>query len=131
MSYNTSIYTVEELHNISVNMQKFLEEKPVDQEEGLIDRLELLGILAAKAGKCLADSRWHLDKKKNDSIMIALKDAMEMDWSVSIINKKIDSLCKDENYLVNLFDRINSSAVHSMDALRTVISYRKEQMRMT
>lgn len=112
-------------------MQTFLEAKPEDQEEGLITRLELLGILAAKAGKCLADAKYHLDQRKNDSITQALKEAMEGDWSITIIHKKIDALCKDENYLVTLFDRINSSAVHQMDATRTVISYRKEQMRMT
>lgn len=131
MSYTVTILTPDELRATAEKMQAFLEAKPEDQEEGLITRLELLGIMAAKSGKCLADARYHLDQRKNDSITQALKEAMAGDWSISIINKKVDALCKDENYLVNLLDRINSSAVHSMDALRTVISYRKEQMRMT
>lgn len=131
MTFTPDILTIDELYKIATDMQKYLEAKPEDQDEGLITRLELLGILAAKAGKCLADSKYHLDQRKNDSITQALKEAMEGDWSISIIHKKIDALCKDNNYLVNLFDRINSSSVHSQDALRTVISYRKEQMRMT
>jgi hypothetical protein len=131
MSYTSNITTKEDLLATAEKIQLFLEAKPDDQEEGLITRLELMGILAAKAGKCLADAKWHLDQRKNDSITQALKEAMAGDWSISIIHKKIDALCKEENYLVNLFDRINSSAVHSQDALRTVISYRKEQMRMT
>lgn len=131
MSYTVTILTIDQLREAAEKMQTFLEAKPEDQEEGLITRLELLGILAAKAGKCLADAKYHLDQRKNDSITQALKEAMEGDWSITIIHKKIDALCKDENYLVTLFDRINSSAVHQMDATRTVISYRKEQMRMT
>lgn len=131
MTYTVTILTIDQLREAAEKMQTFLEAKPLDQEEGLIDRLELLGTLAAKAGKCLADAKYHLDQRKNDSITQALKEAMEGDWSITIIHKKIDALCKDENYLVTLFDRINSSAVHQMDATRTVISYRKEQMRMT
>lgn len=125
------ILTIDELRETAGKMQTFLEAKPEDQDEGLITRLELLGVMVAKSGKCLADAKWHLDQRKNDSITQALKEAMAGDWSISIINKKVDALCKEENYLVNLFDRINSAAVHQLDGLRTAISYRKEQMRMT
>jgi len=131
MSYEENITTPDKLRETAQKMQTFLEAKPEDQDEGLITRLELLGTMAAKSGKCLADAKYWLDQRKNDSITQALKEAMAGDWSISIIHKKIDALCKEENYLVNLFDRINSSAVHQMDATRTVISYRKEQMRMT
>jgi len=111
-------------------MQEFLEQKPDNQEEGLIKRMELLQILLAQSGELLADAKYILDTRKNDSITIALKEAMAGDWSVSIINKKIDALCKEENYLVNWMDRINSAAVHQIDALRTIISYRKAQMNL-
>src|SRR5678815_3533937 len=120
--------TPEELKIKADKMQSFLEQKASDQEEGLIDRLELLQVLLAKSGNYLAEAKYLLDQKKNDSITIALKDALAGDWSTTIIHKKIDALCREENFLVNRFDRINSSAVHQIDALRTVISYRKAQM---
>jgi len=69
-----------------------------------------------------------LDMRKNDSITQSLKDALAGDWSTTIIHKKIDALCREENFLVNRFDRINSSAVHQIDALRSILSYRKAQM---
>lgn len=130
MTYVENILTPTELFETAKKMQKFLEEKPEDQEEGLLTRLELLQIMIAKSGKMLSDAKYWLDQRKNDSITIALKEALQNDWGASIVNKKIDALCKDENYLVNLIDRINASATHQQRGLITVISYRKEQMRI-
>ena len=120
----------EELKAKADKMQTFLEQKPSDQEEGLIDRLELLQILMAQSGDCLANAKYLLDMRKNDSITQSLKDALAGDWSTTIIHKKIDALCREENFLVNRFDRINSSAVHQIDALRSILSYRKAQMQL-
>src|SRR5678815_2547916 len=88
--------TPEELKIKADNMQSFLEQKASDQEEGLIDRLELLQVLLAKSGNYLAEAKYLLDQKKNDSITIALKDALAGDWSTTIIHKKIDALCREE-----------------------------------
>ena len=118
----------EELKAKADRMQQFLEQKASDQEEGLIDRLELLQILMAQSGDCLANAKYLLDMRKNDSITQSLKEALAGDWSTTIIHKKIDALCREENFLVNRFDRINSSAVHQIDALRSILSYRKAQM---
>jgi len=122
--------TPEQLRAKAEKMQAFLEQRPPDQEEGLIERLELLQVLLAQSGELLAKAKYLLDCRKNDSITIALKEAMAGDWSTTIIHKKIDALCREENYLVNWMDRINSSAVHQIDALRTIISYRKSQMNL-
>jgi hypothetical protein len=120
--------TSDELKIKADKMQSFLEQKPSDQEEGIIDRLELLQILMAQSGDCLANAKYLLDMRKNDSITQSLKEALAGDWSTTIIHKKIDALCREENFLVNRFDRINSSAVHQIDALRSILSYRKAQM---
>lgn len=122
--------TPAELKEIAEKMQKYLEEKPGSEPNDLIDRAENLAVLIAKSGSCLADAKYNLDHRKNDSITLALKEAMAQDWSISIIHKKIDALCKEENYLVNCFDRINSAAAKQLDALRTIISYRKSEMNL-
>ena len=120
--------TYEALNNKAIKMQNFLEQKASDQEEGLIDRLELLQVLLAQSGNCLAEAKFLLDVRKNDSITQSLKEALAGDWSTTIIHKKIDALCREENFLVNRFDRINSTAVRQIDALRSILSYRKAQM---
>jgi hypothetical protein len=122
--------TSDELKIKADKMQSFLEQKSSDQEEGLIDRLELLQVLLAQSGNYLAEAKYLLDQRKNDSITQSLKDALAGDWSTTIIHKKIDALCREENFLVNRFDRINSSAVHQIDALRSILSYRKAQMNL-
>lgn len=122
--------TPAELKETSEKMQKYLEEKPGSEPNDLIDRAENLAVLIAKSGSCLADAKYLLDQRKNDSITLALKEAMAGDWSVTIIHKKIDALCREENYLVNQFDRINSAAVHQLDGIRTLISYRKAEMNL-
>lgn len=122
--------TSEELKIKADKMQSFLEQKASDQEEGLIDRLDLLQVLLAQSGNYLAEAKYLLDVRKNDSITQSLKDALAGDWSTTIIHKKIDALCREENFLVNRFDRINSTAVHQIDALRSILSYRKAQMNL-
>jgi hypothetical protein len=122
--------TSDELKIKADKMQSFLEQKSSDQEEGLIDRLELLQVLLAQSGNYLAEAKYLLDLRKNDSITQSLKEALAGDWSTTIIHKKIDALCREENFLVNRFDRINSSAVHQIDALRSILSYRKAQMNL-
>jgi hypothetical protein len=82
-------------------------------------------VLIAKSGNCLADAKYYLDQRKNDSITLALKEAMAGDWSITIIHKKIDALCKDESYLVNMFDRINSAAGKQQMGINVLLSYRK------
>lgn len=121
--------TPEQLTIIAAEMQTFLETKPNSEPNDLISRLEDLQVLVAKSGSCLADAKYYLDQKKNDSITQALKDAMAGDWSTTLIHKKIDALCKDANYLVNQFDRINSSAGKQLMAINVLLSYRKEEMR--
>lgn len=120
--------TYQELKDKSDKMQAYLEQKPSDQDEGLIERLEMLQVLLAQSGNMLAEAKYLLDQKKNDSITIALKDALAGDWSTTIIHKKIDALCREENFLVNRYDRMNSTAVHQIDAIRSILSYRKAQM---
>lgn len=122
--------TSEELKAKAEKMQSYLEAKPDNQDEAVIDRLENLQVLLAQSGELLAKAKYNLDCKKNDSITLALKDALAGDWSTTIIHKKIDALCREENFIVNWYDRINSSAVHQIDALRSILSYRKAQMQM-
>ena len=44
------------------------------------------------------------------------------------INAIIDSLCKDEQYLVDWCDRLNRTATHQLEWCRTIISKAKAEM---
>jgi len=119
--------TKEQLTAIALEIQTFLEEKPGSEPNDLINRIEQMAVYIALSGECLAEAKYYLDQRKNDAIEVTLSMAKADKWSISIIHKKIDALCKDDNYLVNKLDRINASATHQLDGLRSVLSYRKTE----
>lgn len=118
----------EQLLDKASKMQSYLEKKAGSEPNDLIERAENLSVLIAQAGQCLADAKYLQDMVVNGAIMEALQKAYEERLSPSTINKFVTTAAKEQNYLVNLFDRINSAAVHQLDGVRTIISYRKAEM---
>lgn len=117
----------EELQIKAVKMNAYLQEKPGSEPNEIIDRIENLSVLISQAGEYLADSKYLQDSVIRSEIMDSLKSGFMDKLSMSAINKLVSALAKEENYLVNVFDRINSSGVHQMDSLRSVLSYRKAE----
>jgi ribosomal protein L20 len=123
------VLSIQELHERAENMQTFLEEKFDSSDANiLITRSETLQRMMAESGKCLADAKWYKDKIVNGAIMDALKKSYEEKLSASTINKYVDTCAKEYTFIVNWLDRINASATHQNDSLRTFISYRKSEM---
>lgn len=81
----------------------------------------------ARSGKMLADAKYLL----NVAIMNAIKANKQDKMTTSVYNLYIKSLCTRENYLVDLCERCNSSAVHQLDWVRTLISKGKEEMKLS
>jgi hypothetical protein len=125
------VFSQQELAEKADRMQLFLEcEYDSRNAEELIKRTEFLQILIAQSGRCLADAKWYQDKIVNGAIMESLKKAYEEKLSPSTINKFVMTAAKDYNYLVNVFDRINATATHQNESIRTIISYRKAEMQL-
>lgn len=122
--------TQEELKEKAERMQAFLNERPSNDVNEILRRIEDLGILIAKSGQYLAEAKYLQDTVVNGAIFDAIQRAYEERLSASTINKFVTTAAKDCNYLVNWFDRINSAAVHQLDGLRTTISYRKAEMNL-
>lgn len=122
------MYSIEELENKAKTMQAFLETKSGSEPNELIERAEDLAVLIAVSGQCLADAKYLQDMVVNGAIMEALQKAYEERLSPSTINKFVTTSAKSQNYLVNLFDRINATATHQLDGIRSVLSYRKAEM---
>ena len=120
----------EQLKEKAEKMQTWLELKPGSEPNDLIDRAENLSVLIAQSGQCLADAKYLQDVVVNGAIMEALQKAYEERLSPSTINKFVTTAAKEFNYLVNWLDRINSTAVHQLDGVRTIISFRKAEMNL-
>ncbi len=111
-------------------IQGYLEITCSEQPEEILERLRTLSVYCARSGNMLAQAKKLLNEKMNRSIMnIIRKHAKDAFMSAKIQNSLIDSLCPDENYLVDMLERANRSTVHQIDVLRSMLSYEKEQMR--
>lgn len=119
--------TNEELKTKAQRFQSFLETRHGQEPEQLLERMELLAILVAQSGQCLAEAKLHQDQVINGAIGEAIDRALTDKLSASTINQYVKSAAKEYNYMVNWLDRINATATHQLDALRTIISYRKAE----
>lgn len=122
--------SVDTLKDKAEKMQKYLEENPGSEPNELIDRTEKLNILIAQSGKMLADAEWYRDEIVNSAIMKSIKDSMEEKLSATVLNQYIKTSARDYNFLVKWIDRINATATHQIDSIRTIISFRKAEMIM-
>lgn len=120
----------EQLHKIAENMQAYLETETGPEPQHLMDRIELLNLLIAKSGQCLAEAKYIQDQLINTGLLNAIGEGLENKLSPSLINQFIKSNAKDVNLLVNWFDRINAAATHQLDSLRTIISYKKAELNL-
>ena len=110
------------------NMVNFLEQPLNKEYDELISRMEHLGILLAKAGNYMAECSYKID----EVVDIECKVNLELldKYSASTFNMMIKAKAKDWNKLKLGFERCCSSAVHQIDAIRTILSFEKAKMNL-
>ena len=123
-------FTNEQLTQKAEKMQSYLNEHPSSEPNDIITRLENLNILISQSGKMLADAKYYKDTVVNGAIMEALQRAYNEKLSTTTINKFVETAAKEQSYLVNWIDEINSTAGKQIDSLRSILSYRKEEMKI-
>jgi hypothetical protein len=85
----------------------------------------------ACSGEMLAQAKKLLRTKKTSEIQkTILAIAKESCLSASVQNALLDSICEEENYLVDFIERINRTCVHQLDGVRSLLSYEKEGLRL-
>jgi hypothetical protein len=108
-------------------MNAYLQERSGNEPNDLIERLENLSVLVSQAGEYLAAAKYYHDVLIHSELMKCIKEGYMDKLTATALNKLVNALAKEESYLVNQFDRINSSAVHQIDGLRSILSYRKTE----
>ncbi|TCO87488.1 hypothetical protein EV202_13133 [Bacteroides heparinolyticus] len=90
-----------------------------------------LAAYVARTGKMLADAKYHLNEAKNNEVMETLREAAKnAKATAKAVNALIDSLCREEQYLVDWCERANRTATHQLSWCVTVISKAKEEMKL-
>ena len=120
---------LEEMKKESLIMQGFLE---VEQSENPIEALERgnrLVVYLARTSFMLAEAKHLYSCKINSDLMKQLNRQLEEvpNLTSKAINLIVESIAKDEKYLVNLLDRMNATITHSLDWQRTLISKSKNE----
>ena len=108
-------------------MNGYLQEKSGDEPNEIIDRIQNLSILVSQSGEYLAAAKYYHDSLIHSELMKAIREGYNDKLTASALNKLVNALAKEESFLVNQFDRINSSATHQLDGLRSILSYRKTE----
>jgi hypothetical protein len=123
--------TAEELNKTANGIQKYLEITSSTNPEELEERLVTIMPYMALSGEMLAEAKRLLRRKKSTEIsntIIAI--AKESHLSATVQNALLESIAEDEHFLVDKLERLNRSCVHQIDALRSLLSYEKEGMRL-
>lgn len=119
---------IDKLTERATKMQNYLEQPIPSEPNDIIDRLTYLTQMVAISGQLLAEAKRYQDEVVNGAIMTAIQNAYEQKLSPSTINKYVTTAAVEQNYLVNWINRINATAVHQIEALRSILSYRKSEM---
>ena len=101
---------------------------PSDNIEEIVERGNDLIVYISRTGKMLADAKYHLNVIRKAEIMDILKIIIPEKLSAKVQNALIDSVAREQQYLVDWCERLNRAAVHQLDWCRTVISKSKTEM---
>lgn len=111
-------------------MQSFLEITISENPQEIIERIGTLSVYMARSGKMLADAKQKLRSKKTSEISETIVNIAKQNFlSAKAQNALVDSIAQEEHYLVDWLDRINKTCTHQIDALRSLLSYEKEQLK--
>lgn len=103
--------------------------KPLDKEyDKLLDRLEKLGILLAKANEYMVECQYKIDEVIDIECQVNIE--LLDKYSASTFNMMIKAKAKDWTRLKTGFERCSSTAVHQIDGIRTIISFEKAKMNL-
>ena len=101
---------------------------PSDNIEEIVERGNDLIVYISRTGKMLADAKYHLNVIRKAEIMDILKIIIPEKLSAKVQNALIDSVAREQQYLVDWTERLNRAAVHQLDWCRTLISKAKSEM---
>lgn len=113
-------------------IQDYLDIECSENPEEVLERIRAIMPYISRTAFMLAEAKKALRRKKATEISNTIINiAKEQCLSAKVQNTLIDSIAEEEAYLVDWLDRLNAAATHQVDALRSILSYEREQLRLT
>lgn len=129
---NLLITSREQILQELTDIDRFLSITMSENAEEAVQRGNDLAVYVARTGKLLADAKYWLNEAMNSETMHTLRDtAKEAKATATAVNALVNSLCKEERYLVDWCERCNRTATHQLSWCVTVISKAKAEMQMS
>lgn len=117
----------EEAKQISDYLQITCQNNPQEIQQRIADTM----VYVARTGEMLATAKQMLRRRKSEEIQnTIISIAKENCLSAKVQNALLDSIAEEEAFLVDTLDRLNAAATHQLDALRTLLSYEREGLRL-
>lgn len=112
-------------------IQDYLDITCSENPEEVLERIRAIMPYISRTAFMLAEAKKALRRKKASEISNTIINiAKEQCLSAKVQNTLIDSIAEDEAYLVDWLDRLNAAATHQVDALRSILSFEREQLRI-
>ncbi|WP_455674777.1 hypothetical protein [Phocaeicola sp.] len=129
---NLLITDKEQIYKELTDIDSFLNITMSEEAAEAVQRGNDLAVYVARSGKLLADAKYWLNEAKKTEAMQTLEQTAKMNKvPAKAVNAIIDSLCKEEQYLVDWCERCNRTATHQLSWCVTVISKAKAEMQMS
>lgn len=129
---NLLITSKEQILAELTNIDSFLNITMSEDVAEAVQRGNDLAVYVARSGKLLADSKYWLNEAMKSEVMQTLVDtAKSAKATATAINALVNSLCREERYLVDWCERCNRTATHQLSWCVTVISKAKAEMQMS
>lgn len=113
-------------------IQDYLDITCSENPEEILERIRAIMPFISRTAFMLAEAKKALRRKKASEISNTIINiAKEQCLSAKVQNTLIDSIAEEEAYLVDWLDRLNAAATHQVDALRSILSYERENLRIT
>lgn len=126
---NLNITPIESIAEELAVIDSYLNITMSEDVQEAVQRGNDLAVYIARTGKLLADAKYHLNGKKKSEVFDTLRETANRAGATSkAVNAIIDSLCKEEQYLVDWCERLNRTATHQLEWCRTLISKAKAEM---
>lgn len=110
-------------------IESFLLCEVSDNSQEIKERISKVATYHTRLSHLLPKAKRELRAKKTSEIketIIAI--AKEQCLSAKVQNALLDSICEDEQYVVDKLERLQSSCVHDIDANRSVLSFMKTEL---
>lgn len=120
------------LHEEATQIQAYADIQCSDNPTELIERIQTLSAYLSRTGWMLKEAKKALNIQKTTEIQkTIISIAKQACLSANVQNALLKSICIEETELVDWIDRLNATCTHQIDACRSVLSWCKEDMRIT